>query len=318
MQTLQQKPIQELMKLSLDQVVALGLPLEHFLKEGRVEIGPELAAYILETCWYSGQRKVRPDHVETVAELMVKEHWNAGHQVAFGLLEDKLHLVNGYHRLHAIVNTGLNQVFQNLIVEVKDGLELAQLYASFDTTQKGRSTGDILSAMGVREVTGVPAMLSRGVLLAIPFIQSGLATPKHKMALPIKLESAEDWWEEAREFSSLFKGGDKVIRDAFRSGGYLAVILVTMKYQPEKAKEFWGGILRNDGLRKRTPQHAIVRTIFAGKRGSGSSGALHNMKVAASGWNAFFEGRELSFMQPSRTVGPIHLQGTPFKRGTND
>lgn len=66
-------------------------------------IGPEIAKYYLE--FNGNNRRLRPSHVKALAYDMKNGHWQVTHQgIAF---DDTGRLIDGQHRLHAIVEAGV-------------------------------------------------------------------------------------------------------------------------------------------------------------------------------------------------------------------
>src|SRR3954451_20396579 len=80
------------------------------INEGRIEIDPDLAQFVLDEHAYDGQRSVNDFQINYLAAIMEADDWHPGSQIAFAQLPDGTRLmVNGYHRLHALIKSGLPQ-----------------------------------------------------------------------------------------------------------------------------------------------------------------------------------------------------------------
>lgn len=289
------------------------LPFAGIIREGRVLIGPDLAERILCETNYEGQRKIAQSQVETYAEMMERGIWLPGGQIAFGRLNGALHLVNGQHRLAAVKASGKAQEFQILIVNAANAAALRELYWRFDAVMRQRSTQQILAASGVANAEAVSKGMASAVYQAISFITNDMRTPAGGHRAPAqmriidaRMEACTPWWDEARLYDQVLGGASGTLKRKLMVGSVVAVALVTLKHQREKAKEFWSTLAANDGLRKGDPRHTLVNFLLTTHdKGSGEQ----HMAACAAAWNAFLGRRSLIAIRPT---SPVKINGTPF------
>lgn len=290
-------------------------PLYYIIKEGRLSVDPKLAARIMEEAPYEGQRKTYTHHVKLLADMMRRGRFTDGSQVAFGYFDNRLHFVNGRHRMMAVIESGRTIEFQVLIVVVASAAELDTLYYRFDVAQRTRSITEVLNAAKAADQHGLSKTMTKATYDAVALVTNGLQRP-HYLNDPIKarsidarLDAARHWWGLAGRYQDLVSGAPKAFKSKLYSQGVVAVALLTLKHQPEPAEEFWGGIAENDGLRKGDARHTLILDLQNRRLNAGAS--QQAAAATAKAWNAFYEGRQLKIIK----VYPDHkviLLGTPL------
>lgn len=293
--------------------------LERHLHEGRMMIEPELAQRILSEANYQGQRKIDHRAVGVYAEMMRRGLWQVADPIAFGRLAGRLVLVNGQHRLHAIVAFGRPVEFRVAINDCETERDLRSLYYRYDTVMRIRTKPQILSAVGLAEEKGVGKGTARAVFSAINIIVNGFTTPSNhtrsaaalaKMSIvDLRMEACDPWWEPAKALEVALKRGQSEINNRIMRATTYAVALITMRYQPEKAEKFWRGVAENDGLKRGDPRHTFVRDLLSRNTAVGTND--QGIIATAHAWNAFYDGRQLHHIK----VGSDHslrIAGTPI------
>lgn len=293
--------------------VTAQLPFDGIIKEGRTLIGPEMARRMLDETNFSGQRKIDQSQVDTYAEMMRIKVWLSGGQIAFGRLDETLHLVNGQHRLAAVAQCDIPQEFQVLVVECNDIEHLRELYWRFDAVMRPRTTQQLLGSTGLAETHKVSRSMAVAVYQAMAFVTNDMrspvgghkAPPKNRI-IDLRLHACEDWWSQARTYEGLLEKCQTALRSKLFSGSIVAIALVTLKHQLADAIKFWKAVASNDGLRKGDPCHTLVQYLLTTHdKGSGEQ----NIAAVAAAWNAFFGKRRLSLLRPTK---PARINGTPF------
>jgi len=289
------------------------------IAEGRVVVTPEMARQILETCNYSGQRSVSKSHVAKLAVQMRNGAWAPGSQIAFGLLDHKVTLVNGQHRLNAVIEVGQPVEFQFLVVPVANGNALHALYYSFDAVQRGRSGEVVLRSTGIADQWEIAHRIARGAYAAGVIISLGFRNVAGTLRDPElgtpdgRLKAIAPWWPVVKQYDDIVsKSGDPVLRPKMADGGVMAVALVTLKHQPEKARAFWSLVAANDALKKGTPERTLVDSLML-RSFKGAAGATMLISIAC--WNAHFGGRTLQYVKPG-AMKDIRIQGTPYGKAS--
>lgn len=294
---------------------ALELPLSVLMREGRKVIGPKLAERILKQAHYDGQRKTYDHHVTLLADMMRRSTWTAGSQIAFAKVGDRLFLVNGRHRMHAVLASQRDVEFQVLVVDAADMAGVAALYYHFDVATRVRGTAEILNAVGAAEEHHVSRGMAKGLYSAVGYIENGLIIPSY-LQNPIRarsvdhrLAAARPWWVFGAQYEEVIKPADGRVRRKLLRPGTMAVGLVTLRYQPERAMAFWDGVARNDGLRRGDPRHTFLADLANRPGNSGTH--LQTTIVPAAAWNAWFDGKTIGHIKVTASMVP-KVHGTPF------
>jgi hypothetical protein len=290
------------------------LPLTVIVREGRLAIGPELALRILTEGNFAGQRPVSEHHVTLLAEDMRCDRWTDGSQLAFALLDGELHLINGQHRMRAVIVSGATVVFQVLVNQVYTQEEMESLFFRFDRRTRARSDREVLHSLRIPEKYGLSAGMAKTVFSAALLISKNFerasyqADPVSVRSDDARLETAAPWWEAGAEYERMIAEAPRVVRKYLMGAQVTSVALVTIKHQPELAKEFWGGVAANDGLRRGDPRHTYLRDLQTrSTAGSHNAGAI----AAAYSWSAFVENREITHLKVYDN-SRVRIAGTPF------
>ena len=292
-----------------------------FIREGFVTFTPAQANAVLRGCTYDRQRKIDKLHVATLRELMQRGSWTAKDKLDFAVLDGRIILVNGYHRMTAQAESGQNIEWTVAIHQCSDVAEVRGLYFGFDTNVRKRSENNILQGVGFGEQHGILAKTAKSLYRAAPIIAAGMvvgsvsvrggstADLKVQRIVDARLEFAEQFAAEAKAIENLMKPADKRLAQKMMSGGFFAVALVTMKHQPERAHEFWGGLFLNDRLRRGDPRSTLHADMLTRDYKHGLM--QQTVMVPTKAWNAFFEGRDLKLIKVQQGQ-QFRLLGTPY------
>jgi hypothetical protein len=283
------------------------------IQEGRLRVGPSLASQILTDHNYERQRPLRPGHVAELAALMRRKAFLPGSQIAFARVGKRLFLINGQHRLSAVVESGREVEFQVMIVNCRNEEDVARHYYTFDRLVTARSDGDVIKAVRICETHGISHMMARGVWQAVPIIEHRFAridyqNDPERRDDDRRLGMCEPWWGYAAELDAILRRAPSSVRQRLLSAQTVSVALVLLRDQPEGARAFLSGIAEDDGLRRDDPRKAFLIDMAARAwRRKSLDGSL----TMAYAWNAYFLRRPLSqlrVLQNSR----FRLEGTAF------
>lgn len=288
--------------------------LPNIIREGRMVIGPDLAAWILKDAAFEGQRKSERHHVELLAHLMREGRWSGGSQLAFCEFEGNLYQTNGKHRMNAIVVSGLAQEFQILITHCNSMQEVEADYHRHDTVARKRSSIEIMQSTELGRDSTLPHRLARTLYSLAPLLDRGLVSTNYRTDplsrdVDALLASFSRWVGEAQTFAGMVAKSHKVaVRQGLFSPAITAVALLTIRHQPVIAEKFWPVAAEDDGLKIGDPRKALIDHIAYGEKSKDPS-VLRFIQPALA-WNAFFESRTLKIFKPS-ACSVLKIVGTP-------
>jgi len=291
--------------------------IDSLIDGAQVAINPEFAQKILTEANFAGQRPVNTPHVILLADMMSRRQWTPGEVLHFVRCGGRLHLVDGQHRLAAVIHSHSSVTFRIRVTDVADEDEIIVIYWRHDRMSRRRSTPEILSAAGVAQRYGVSKTMAHAAFRATSLIMmdfkplSYIKDPVMVRSDERRLEAAIEWWGAAQAYEHCLAECPKVLKARVHGAGITAVALVTLKYQAERAIPFWTGIAENNGLTKGDPRHTLLRDLH--ERGVGSGNLALWARVVATAWNAWFQGRQLATIRVFAD-SPIDILGTPFRR----
>jgi hypothetical protein len=288
--------------------------------EGVETITPERAKRILDACKYPGQRRVNDSTVAVYAGMMRRDLWDLADPITFAELDGRFYLVNGQHRMMAIILYGEAVVFRIAVNHCKTMDEVRALYWRFDTVMRRRTNTDIVRVSDVAGKHGVSSATATAVYTAAGIITNGFVIPSSgttkdvvkQRVVDLRINACEPFWPAAKMLEECFKVCDKDLRRPLTRATTFAVALITMMHQPEKAKAFWGGTATNDGLRRNDPRHTFVRDLLSRDNSVGKHGQA--MYAAAVAWNAFYTNKNLSLIRVFDDH-KLRILGTPVGSG---
>lgn len=289
------------------------------LHEGRCDISALLARKILDLCPYEGQRKFRPEHAATWAAMMASGEFIESQGIAFARLPDgRLVLLNGYHRLDAVAQSGRTVRFDVVIKDVENDQEIKRLYALFDTQSLQRNMCDIVE--GDRAVVNGTFSSKNFALVAractiIDMRFKNISPRKRTPAQRIKyrkIQSAHEWEKEAGQYFECGRGVSIARLRRFLHASTISVGLVTLRYQPAIGEEFWTRAMRNDGLHIGDPARALAE---AWARPAHKWNWYQMVQLGAAAWNAEYNngngGGTIKIIRLREDVD-FFIEGTPY------
>lgn len=277
-------------------------------------VTPEMATKLLSSCQYEHQRKLRPKLVARYARDMQAGNWMPGGVIELCEHKDDLYLINGQHRLHAVVESGKDQCFLMKTDRVFTLKDVAHRYYTIDTGGM-RSFHELVNSLELKDKTGMSAATINRVRAAARFIAGGFddADPEFYRAIlsPDEgLRLVQYWEEPAIEFYDTISGRNQALYNRMKNAAVLSVALVTFKYQCSFARKFWGNVAENDGLKVGQPERACVEFLY--ENTLSKKGMNVYARRVANCWSAFFENRVISRTQVKDPDSNINIAGTPF------
>jgi hypothetical protein len=279
-------------------------------------VTPEWASTTLANDLFSRQRAKSSQHVLFLAETMARGEFDGGSALRFGQLSGRQFLIDGQHRLNAVIEYGEPVEFVVITTRCSTADELARLYARIDRG-RGRSISDALKALGTFENTDLSATNIQTVLACAPLFAGNL-TARRVTGSSYASKSAEGratimepWLPAAAEFFRAISGAQSDISKSMHRREVIACGIAIMADAPKKmAEEFWSGIAADDGLSKEDPRKQALEFIRRTK--STQSGIGHLAHGTAVCWNAWARGDTMKLVKVADPSAPLRLQHTRF------
>jgi hypothetical protein len=280
-----------------------------------VMVTPALAQTWLETCCYQRQRSIRPQVVTGYAAMIERGEWRLVNSLKFATLGDRPLLIDGYHRLTAVVAAARAVEFVVETYQVGSAEELNALYSAIDRGRP-RVLTDVYRAMDLAADLGMQERWVRSIGEAHPYIASQFAAGPGRVIVSAaeRVAFVRAWVNEARRLWACWSAGSKATRRLLDVAPVNAVALYTLRYQPDMAELFWSIVAENDGLRRGSPEHTLLDWL-ADHRVASITGALY-CRYVANAWNAYYSNREITSLaiKDRRLDLPTVILGTPLSR----
>jgi hypothetical protein len=279
-----------------------------------VLVTPDMASHWLDAYFYDNQRTLRAWHVDELVYALNSGTFKPG-SIEFYHHEGRFYLIDGQHRLNAIVESGRSAVLVVIIVNAASENEVRAAYYNSDIGLS-RPLSDAICISGVMGETGLTQKEVEIVASATKFIQSGLADRKNgskrlvERNRDVRLQAVRHWGAPAKAYFEAMADHDELLRKVVYNKTPVAVGILTFQYQPERAARFWRAVAANDGLRKGSAEHAAFG-LLATATNDKLPANLYARKLAYC-WNAYMEGRDVKLIVVRDPKKPLLLKGTPY------
>ena len=288
-----------------------SLILDH-LRARVVRITPERAAQMLATLAFERQRNISPKHVGyllatmeagELTDLLIQEaEFPNGRKV----------LVDGYHRLTALIQYGQPMAAVIVTHRVNDEQELAERYAKIDrpATRKPR---DMLRAFGIEDRSELTPKMLTTISSGITIVANDF--PRHSgdfgnKSLIQRTNNVEQWLNEGRAYAACLAGCTNEVSLLLSRAPVVAVALATLRHQPGLAEAFWSRVAADDGLSRDSAEGRLLTWLRATR--VARMGQFIYARHVAGAWNAYYEGRTLKLLKISDPSAPVRIAGTPY------
>lgn len=290
-------------------------------------ITPADAANMLETMKYEHQRSPRQSKIQDYAEEMRGGRFRDLTQIFIAIYRGRHFLLDGQHRLQAVVKAGVPVLFTVVEKDVESEEELAQLYS---TTDQGirRTAADIYGAyalgaeFGLNKTmldafgAGIKFMLN-GCLYVNAAIRSGVVIPHMRLYAPYIQTYQALLYEAAPDV--------RMYAQCKRSSTIAAAVL-TLRFSAPKAAsagrptvhDFWVGTLKDDGLRQGDPRKAANQHLLLTRTSASNASRQTNIvsqrysvRYLGSCINAYIRGESLQYAKVMDETAPLNIYGVP-------
>lgn len=291
-------------------------------------IDAEQAAYILANYQYHFQRTLRPLHVKALARAMRDHTFVQNTQIHLAMLGTQYMLMDGQHRLQAVIESDCPQSFDVLITPVSTAEQAAMLYGVTDTGLR-RTMHDLTNAMQLAEELGITPTLLNKVESAINFLCVGL-TRQHAQNKPSRSElvrAIRQYAPEITQIDGMTAGTPRGIKIAAMRAPTLAIMLLSLKFSKPVAEsrgdpgvhDFWAGVIHDDGIEIGDPRKVVNRHLLTSKitntvtikAHTGVFTPPHSARYIAQCFNAWMERRQLTKTSVFDSQAPLEMYGVP-------
>jgi len=285
----------------------------------RIEsVTPEKAAEYLRYN-YTYNRRLRKHHVSFLANEMRHGRFMPTAEIHLMFRNGEPVLVNGQHTCAAIVDYGKPVSVTVRKTIVREAGQVAMTYAFGHDTGLRRTFNDAMGAYNLAEATGLTHTQVEVLSSAIRHIKSGFSKARNGQGTPKDspgdiVDYVYAWAGEVKMLFTAVAYCDRNITKLLEKRGALAVAILTLYYQPEKALDFWRGVAMPDGIKWGDARMTTRGTLeeSKGKAGASAVTASRLSRQMARGWNAHFKGEELKQIKVMDESAPMILFGTPY------
>jgi len=185
-----------------------------------VLVTPAVAEAWLEN-QFAGQRKLRDHHVFLLASEMERGDFVPHNAITFALLDGQRFLIDGQHRLQAVVLADVSVSMPVLEIPAHDMEAVRRLYASIDQGLK-RTPNDAIRALGLSDELDLPErhiqrMSGALRLIATRFTDTTKSLPKEvakdrraaSRSNTVNARLIRDWEPEIRSYYEVTADGER-------------------------------------------------------------------------------------------------------------
>lgn len=308
-----------------DEVALEGM--DDLISSGATVVGPEEARQMLAMWPYAGQRPLDMTRVKLYVQTMKNNQFYSMSdlEVAHAPDENGLvrgHLINGQHRLNAVIEADMQILFAIKHIRCEDMKEVGERYSVIDI-QKIRTLTDGVRSLDLHTQWLVPSNDARALLHATQFLNVGFRKTKRASMLYEKREIAEPYAFPLRVFLGYVAGGVRQIVKQLKRQAPLAVAMVTVRearqvYGDEVVRDFWHGIAQDNGLVVGDPRKAAVRHLYdIGQQNAKkvrSDDSEYTARLIAVCFNHWVKGKQLIAPKILDTHAPMVLEGTSYTK----
>lgn len=290
-------------------------------------ITPETATAWLEAFSYQHQRSLRSNWAEFLAEEMRRGNFRQRTTVEIIHFGGQQHLIDGQHRLWAVVLSGTPQTFTVVESRAKTAEEVAWAYGNTDIGLR-RTGNDLYSALGLTQTFGLTKTDVGNLSAAISFMASGCIRYMNGNAKLHRDDIVKRMGVYApymRQYVELITECDQNIRSAATRGSTLAIVLLSLRFSSPRAiqrddpsvLEFWKGVVFDDGIqigdpRKLANRHLLSTTVSSASRNADSRVTVaYSSRFIVNTFNAFMQRREIKQTKVFDEIAPLNMYGVP-------
>ena len=278
-------------------------------------ITPEMAAEWLSKNTFENQRKTLGKHIKFLTETIRQGQFDTGSPIRFAVHNQTNWLVDGQHRLSAIIASGISSIACVVIkTHCQEERDVAELYARIDRG-RGRSLVDALRGLGLTNSGVLSHSQINWLGAALTLIAVGLrghvnGSDYESRSPEFRAKLISEWEQCGQQFFAATDGSSD--GRLFTRREVVAVGLITFADAHEMALQFWRGAAMDDGLSANDPRKHLLRILRTVPPTANGAGMLAHSVAAC--WNAWQRGDEMKIVRVADVRAPIKLLGTRYAK----
>jgi hypothetical protein len=293
-----------------------------------VTIGPKRAAEMLGSMQYEHQRPVSKSQVSLYANEMKAGRFVPGTTIRVAHIDGRSKLLDGQHRLYAVIASGTEQVFTLLEEFAPDNEYIAWAYGSIDTGRR-RAHADLYRAMELTARLGLTNNDINDLAPGLGFMMSGMKTPSGSVVVDRteRIRLMELYAPYMRRFLDLTGGCEKAMRTSLKRSYVIAVAMLTLRFSEPFADrvnapsvaDFWRGVAFDDEIalgdpRKLANRHLLTTALTSPSQAKGLrtlTTAPHAARHLMGCFNAYMARENRHHVKVMDDHAPVKLWGVP-------
>lgn len=290
------------------------------------------AQEMLDAFPFTRQRHLKPQKVDFYAGIMKAGRWMLSDPITIAHAPDDdghmgAYLVNGQHRLNAVIKADVPVTFIIQHIQHEDMEEVGRLYGVMDT-QGARSVSDLIRSRALQDKFAMSEWDTKHLMQAVPFLDNGFKRAAQLVYTPDrKVELFTEYVPFMKVVSGYFQGGNIKLQHQARRAGPLSVALITVRdarmvFGAEKVLAFWSAIVRDDGLKLGDPRKVAVQQLFNSVHGMAAQRRdiqEYTARAIANCFNGWVSNKRMLNTRVINSRGDVFIAGTRFtKKGVQD
>jgi hypothetical protein len=282
-------------------------------------IGPQEAAQMLDTMKYEYQRNIDRSHVAALVNEMIADRFIKGTTIRIAYLDGEAHIIDGQHRLSAVVSSKKPQIFTVIEETAPDADHIAWAYGNIDTGRV-RSASDLYRPMGLHAQLDLTSRQINALSAAVDIIFGGMirVTKVKRSSKSEKMRLMELYAPFMKEYNAIVSHAPSTI--AIRRAYVVAVGVLSLRFStssPNGASTslFWRGVATDDRLESKDPRkvvhkHLMLTTMRGDAFGTRVSSA-YGARYIATCYNAYMKGESRVMAKVLDETAPFKMTGIP-------
>ena len=286
-------------------------------------IDPYRAAVILKHVNYPLNRKKDARVIKSYRDAMMEHNWMRPIDISFvavpvdtvppeyrngnGCIQNlQYFLVNGQHRLQALIESGTTQTANITVLNVEHWDSIGKVYSSFDTDIRKRTTSQIVAAANVTPMLNEKyrsATYKNNALRAMGFIikEFEIVNPALyavSISSPRMLDEMASWEKELIQYFDILSTTGSVSHKKYlMSPVIVALGIISLRNNRAVAEDFWKGVANRSDLNPDDPRKVLADWIDDNYKKKDDAPVTVNKKktyAIAEAWNRFYNAKDMN------------------------